>query len=47
MTADPWKCSKFSPGSLAERCAKDPGFFILILFYSTVQAIEEAQSGSS
>ena len=24
VTADPWKCSKFSPGSLAERCAKDP-----------------------
>jgi hypothetical protein len=27
VTADPWKCSKFSGASLAEKCAKNPEFF--------------------
>jgi hypothetical protein len=27
VSADPWKCSMFSPGSLAEQCAKNPEYY--------------------
>jgi hypothetical protein len=27
VTAEPWKCSMFTPGSLAEQCARNPENF--------------------